>query len=659
MKNIFYLLLLISLTFSVPVSADDTEVSEEPETYTLSEVYVEGSSNFFSRLPERDLIKRPFTESPGLDAATSVIGRPEIEEMHPFSLVDAMNYVPGAWTETRGRKIKNFFSVRGQRYPYPGYLVDGAWFREFHEINYYMSAVNFDRIEILRSSSALLLGPGGLTGMINLVPREYESRESRFEGLYGTHGMYRLDASHGDRGEGYNYALSAGGYHTNGPSNRNAEENMTNLYGRLKWSINSNLTFSWSNFYLDGDRQMMTALPPANGTLQDRRESFDPMKTYVTVAKLRHQPDAQHTTELIFNYGSKRFDGHRINSDDWLENEYEYGSTIIYSMELNPNNTLRLSGLYNRWKTPTGKRFYVGNPGDISTYSAAVAGDHDSGKLKLSLGYRFTREYINEFGGFNVEGTSGPLKSVKVADEWSDPLHTVNLGASYDLAEMKSLFVNVAWGQLSSQPGLLDVTFQQPGAEDRFKVDIGYRQDIRSFGDVSFSGFYTYRNNAALVSSAKVVLDGIDYALYTNDDQKNYGLEMEIRSRRFKNGLQFFLNSTYMDTERTQNGNWLDDEEVPNFILNGGVTYIYRKFEMGLYAKHLSEYENERFLPAGSPPAPLGDFTDYTAQITYYHDLRTKIYMRMENITGDEYSTVAGYPRDGSLFSLGLVKTFN
>ena len=471
MTKVFYFLLLIMLILNVPVSAESTE---ETDTKSLSDIVVTAPADRFSSLPERDLIERPFTESPGLDTATTVIGRPEIEEMNPYSLVDAMNYVPGSWTETRGRKIKQFFSVRGQRYPYPGYLIDGAWFREFHEITYYMSAANFDRIEILRSSSALLLGPGGLTGMVNLVPRVYDLKETQLDGVYGKHDMYRANISHGNTGDKFNYALSIGQYHTDGPSDRNAEENMTNLYGRLEWLINNKFTLSWSNFYLDGDRQMMTALPPASGSLQTRLDSYDPMESYVSVAKVRYQPDDRQIAEALINYASKRFYGHRVGSSDWLENEYEYGASIVYSRELNKQNILRISGLFNRWVTPTGKRFYVGNPGDIRTYSVAAVDDHDFGRLDISFGYRFTKEYIKEFGGFNVEGTSGPLMAVKVADEWGDPLHTLNLGASFALSDTRGLFGNVAWGQLASQPGLLTADFKMPGSEDRLKIDLGF-----------------------------------------------------------------------------------------------------------------------------------------------------------------------------------------
>ena len=652
---ILLVLLLHNTTF-----AADTSEHDEPEVYRLPDIRVTApNESDYTRLPERNLIVRPMTESPGLDTATSVIGRKEIEEQHAYSVVDAMNYVPGAWTETRGRKVKQFYSVRGQRYPYPGYLVDGAWFREFHEINYYLSAANFDRIEILRSSSALLLGPGGLTGMVNLVPRVYNRKETQAEGQYGTLNTYRGNVTHGNQDKEYSYGVGVGYFHTDGASERNATENMLNLYGRLQYRLTSHLSLSWSNYFLRGDRELQLALPPASNVLQTRRDSFDPMQTYVTVVKLRHEQDGgNQATELIANYGGRRFDAHRIGSPDWLEEDYEYGTSIIHSRELDSNNTLRFTGLFHRWVTPTGKRFYVGNPGDIRTYSAAIVDEHDFGRFDASIGYRYSREHIEEFGGFNVEGSSGPLKAVKVNDKWSDPLHAVNLGASFEVTGTMSLFGNAAWGQLAAQPGMLDLSLNQPGAEDRYKYDLGARWHGESYGDLILSGFYTRRNDAALVSKTTVLLSGEPYALYTSDDQENYGLEIDFRSCLFSNGLQFFFNATVMQTHRTTSGVWIDDREVPELILGGGVLYRKNNFDLSLYAKHLGEYENERFLPAGSPSVPLGAFTDLTGQVTYKYSPDTEIFARVENMIDDEYSTVAGYPHEGALFYVGAVKRF-
>ena len=659
MRLRYYIAILLTFLLHNTSFAADTSEPDESNVYHLPDVRVTASDESnYTRLPDRDLIVRPMTESPGLDTAISVIGRKEIEEQHAYSVVDAMNYVPGAWTETRGRKVKQFYSVRGQRYPYPGYLVDGAWFREFHEINYYLSAANFERIEILRSSSALLLGPGGLTGMANLVPRVYNQKETQIEGQYGTLNTYRANVTHGNQKDKFSYGVGAGYFHTDGASERNATENMLNIYGRLQYRLTSHLSLSWSNYFLYGDRELQLALPPASNVLQTRRDSFDPMKTYVTVVKLRHEKESDQATELIASYGGRRFDGHRIGSPDWLEKDYEYGLSVIHSRELTSNNTLRITGLFHRWVTPTGKRFYVGNPGDIRTYSAAIVDEHDFGRFDTSIGYRFTREHVEEFGGFNVEGSSGPLRAVKVEDKWSDPLHAINLGASFEVTGTMSLFGNAAWGQLAAQPGMLDLDLNQPGAEDRYKYDLGARWRGESYGELILSGFYTRRNDAALVSRTIVLLDEEPYALYTSDDQESYGLEIDFRSRLFSSGLQFFLNATVMQTRRTMSGVWIDDREVPELILGGGILYRKDGFDLSLFAKHLGAYENERFLPPGSPPAPLGAFTDLTGQVTYRYSPDTEIFVRVENMINDEYSTVAGYPHEGALFYAGVVKRF-
>ncbi len=654
--------LLICMVLMCLVCLATSGLAADPnssESHTLPEITVTTPTEYgYMTLPERDLLERPFTESPGLETSTSVVGRQDIEQMHAYSVVDALNYIPGAWTETRGRKVKSFFSIRGQTYPYPGYLIDGAWFREFHEINYYLSAANFDRIDVVRSSSALLLGPGGMTGMVNLIPRSYSQSETQLETLYGTHNTLRGNITHGEAGENYNYGVSAGYYHTDGSSHMNARENMMNLYGRIEYDLSEDLTFSWVNYGLGGDRELKLAEPPASATLQTRKESFDPMYSYVTVAKLRHDPNDGGVTEVLGNYGGRRFDGHRVGSTDWLEEDYEYGGTFIHSEELTDDNTLRFSGLYNRWICPTGKRFYVGRPADIRTYSAMIADDHDFGRLDTSIGYRWTQEHVREFGGFNVEGSASGLTSVQVDDEWGDPLHAVNLGASYELADDKSLFGNVAWGQLSPQPGMLDANLQIPEDEDRYKFDLGVRKHFYGFGQASVTGFYVRQEDAALVSSSTVTVNGEPFALFENADRRNYGVEVEVQTNRFKNGLQFFGNVTAMRTERTYSGDWNKDQEIPDIIVGGGASYVYEKYEFLVFAKHLSSYENNRFLPSGSPPAPLGDYVDLGAQVTYRHDQNTEFFVRAENVTDDEYSTVPGYPHDGALFYAGFIKRF-
>jgi len=407
---------------------------------------------------------------------------------------------------------------------------------------------------------------------------------------------------------------------------------------------------------------MQLAESPANTTLQTRRDEYDPMRTYITVAKLRYEPTSESATEVLGNYGGRRFYAERVNSSyEALEEDYEYGTSVMHSQKLTENNTLRFGGLFNRWISPTGKRFYVGNPADIRTYSGVIVDDHDFGRLDTSIGYRYTREHWREFGGFNVEGAAGNLRNVQIDDEWSDPLHTANLGASYELTTDVSLFGNIGWGQITAQPGMFMVDgndYVMPDTENRWKFDLGVKKDFEQWGQASLTGFFVRQDNTAILTNNVVTVNGEEVGVFEEADRKNYGVELDLRSQRFANGLQVFFNATAMETERTRDGDWEDDEEVPNYILGGGISYLVDRLDIALFVNHLNEYQNQRFLPGGSDPASLGDFTAINSVVTYHCDPTTELYVRVDNITDDEYSTVAGYPHDGTQVYAGVVKRF-
>jgi len=658
--TIFFLFLFVFADKGL--SQESAQNPDDDNSYTLPELTVTGrDSNDYTTLPPRDLLKRPYTESPGLETATSVVGRKEIQQQKAYSVVDAMKYIPGAWTETRGRKVKDFFSVRGQRYPYPGYTIDGLWFREFHETNYFLSAANVERIEIVRSSSAMLLGPGGMTGMINIVPRDYTETETQIDTLFGTNNTSRTYLSHGSSGKNYSYAVGLGYHHTDGVG-ENARENMSNIYSRLVLKPTTDLTLFFNSFIIFGDRQLRLAEPPANNTLQTRRDSYDPMTTYLFVGKALYEPSDMASTDVSVGYANRRFYGHRNGLDFALEEDYEYTISAIQSLQLTERNILRIGGMFNQWESPTGKRFYVGRPADLYTVSGVVVDEHNFGRLILNAGYRISRTYYRQFGGFSVEGSGNEFKNVEeVSNEWEDPLHTISLSASYELTDEYTLFGNFTWGQIAAMPGMLDSDLKQPGTETRTKYDLGIKKRIENFGEAALTGFYVYQDEAALLDGETVLnLFGDEIAQYENADRDNFGLELDIHSNRFENGLQFFFNATAMQTRRTTDGDWGKDREIPEFILGGGTSYLFDDFELALFANHVSPYENERFLPGTSPPAPLGDFTEVNAQLTYYfgEEKRNSLFFRVDNIGDKHYSTVNGYPDYGRRFMGGISVVF-
>ena len=644
---------------------EPTQEGSSDKAVELPEVTVTAQrQNEYTILPPRDIIRRPWTESPGLLTATSVVGRYEIDKLDAYSIVDALEFVPGAWTESRGRKVKQFFSVRGQRYPYPSYTIDGAWFREFHETNYYLDATFFDRIEINRSSSAILLGPGSMTGIINLVPRRFSEPQTHWNSYYSSDNTWRTSVINGETKNNFGYIIGSSFRHTDGPDHENARENITNFYLGTTYKLHSDLTFDFNAFSFTGDRQLQLGEPPASTTLQTRKESYDPMHSYVFMGKAHYQASDTASTELTVNYAKRRFQGYRNSIPQGLEHDYEYGTGIIQSLKLSSDNTLRFGGLINHWESPTGKRFYVGNPADLTTYSGVIVDEHDFGRLDLNFGYRFSHTYINQFGGFNIEGSASGLSSVKVTDEWEDPLHMITFGTAYDLGADYSLYGNYTWGQISASPGMLTDDLQRPGVEQRNKFDLGIKKVWENFGEVSVTGFYVLQDDAALLSGGHVTVDNDDFALFENADRRNYGVETDLRTRRLENGLQFFINTVWMQTRRTggedQNGHWHTDEEVPEFILGGGGSYQFKDFELIAFVKQLCDYENERFLPGGSEPVHLGDFIRADVKLAYYFgkEKQNSTFFRVDNINDKSYSTVAGYPDEGRRYTAGVSLVF-
>ena len=123
------------------------QIDLKPEVVLIDSVDILGRK-------KNNYISVPTLESVSLQPVISMVSRQKIEKQGAISLIDAMKYMPGALTETRGRKVKQFFSVRGQRYPYPDYAINGIWQREFHEMPYFIFASDIEEVEIIRSSAA-------------------------------------------------------------------------------------------------------------------------------------------------------------------------------------------------------------------------------------------------------------------------------------------------------------------------------------------------------------------------------------------------------------------------------------------------------------------------------------------------------------------------
>jgi len=615
---------------------------------------------------ERNIIEKPNLESPGLEIITSTVTRRQIKKQGSKTLIEAMKFIPGALIESRGRKVKQFFSVRGQRYPYPDYAINGAWQREFLETPYFFAATDIERIEIIRSSAALLTGLSGLAGVINIVTREYNQPETMVELEAGSFGTARTHISHGAKVGNVAYATGVGFRHTDGPDQKHAVEEMSNFYGSVHWYPTKKLDIRFNLFHLNGRRELALAEPPAAARFQTELWTFEPFRTTLSNLKLFYQPTQRLSTQLQLYYTDRNptaiaedFENHQITRTS--EPDYEWGINLIQSVSWFTNNVLRFGGLYNHWLAPNGKRFYSGKRCDLETYSAVVVDEHRFGRLTVDAGLRWARTYLDEYGAFNINGSSKGFNNVvPVQDEWEPSIFQTSLGARYNLTSQLSLYSNLAAGGINPRRGSLDVNLQTPQNERRLKLDAGLRIRYPALGQFALTTFLVEQKNALVLSGQTAEKDNRIMELYQNRDQDQAGIEIEARLSPVYNLVEAFFNFTAMRSRAKIADEMVRNKELPQLIGSGGIYTQFHGFALTLLGKYVSSFESIRFVAnsAANPatPKPLGDFLtlDLTAGWTLGQRPQIRTYLEFRNLTNKKYSTVVGYPDFGRRFTLGV-----
>ncbi len=600
--------------------------------------------------------------------AVTTISAVEIEKQGAATLLDALKFVPGGWTESRGRKTKQFFSVRGQKYPYPDYSINGVWQKEFEETGYFLSALDIESIEIVRSSSALVKGLSGLTGVIDVKTKKPERETLSFLAKYGEQNNYLTSMQYGNKVNAVAFNTSFSLFGTDGPAGRNGKERIGNFHGNVDWKVNQNLQLTAGASYIRGLRQLVriddeTGAPK----FKNRRERYDPVRTLLTYMKMEYTGNDGSRTEWQTNMTNRNVDFALYNVSEetttWHdESDHELGINVLHSRPLSETNTLRIGGLYNHWVAPNGKRYYVGRRCNVHTFSGVIASEQKAGKFLFDGGLRLIGGHIVEWGGFGIEGSpSGfqqvdPIKDEPAPVEWQSVL-----GASYVLSGTASLHCNFSGGTIAPRQGSLNDEGETPGKEGRFQYDLGFRYKTPNRSEVTVSPFYSRRNNS-IGFSGQTLVTGNDLVmeLYENIDKRTYGIEMSAKMNVPSLNSYVFGNALFMKGEKEEDGEMTEDEKLPGIILNTGVYFDYSGFDANLFVNYTGPYANNRFAnPAWvreNGDVPLGDFVaaDLTAGYTFPGRMNTRLFVEVKNVLDENYMTVAGFPDPGRLFMAGM-----
>lgn len=651
-----------SRTIKVTVGGDAeirVTIRLTPTVLPMGQVQVTGTGY-------RDVFEVPDVKSEALDLSVSQVPRSVINQQQSKTLVDALNYIPSAMIETRGRKVKQFLSFRGQRYPYPDYAIDGVWQKEFLELPYFFFSRDIESIEVIRSSAVLLTGLSTMAGVVNVRTREYEERETNCRLEYGSYQSMRGHISHGAQVKALSYATGVGFYKTNGPAKKNAAEQVANAYGKIKWEPNKNFYLQSSAFYLSADRELLLAQPPADPTYWQKLDAYDPVNAMLFTLTSRYTIHKKAATEFKVSYADRKPDYKSLNllngvTTRYSEPDHELNLNVIQAISPFTENTLRLGFFYNHWVAPNGKRFYYGKTCDTETVAGVIMDEQRLGRLYLDAGLRWEKTHWNQYGAFSInESTKGLTKVTPVVDEWQRPMIMGTLGAAFHFTETFSLHAHAALGQVEPRAGTMTTDLVEPAKENQIKADLGVETTDRRWGKVSLVYFLTRQNDAiALSGTTKTVNDRV-LELYLNRDQYSTGLEAEWQSAPWWQRVRSFANLTFIQAKAEKNGQMVRNEEYPQWIASAGIYRQAKFLEANLLGKYLSGFKGSQFLPVGLAPQPLGDFINLDVILTWnvLPSSRTQLFVEVRNLINEKYATSIGYPDFGRRLNLGLNKTW-
>ena len=636
----------------------------------------------------RDVVQYPRLESPGLSASSSTVNDSAIERQGAKNLIQALQYVPGAFVESRGKKVKQFVSFRGQKYPYPTYAIEGAWQNEFQELPYFFSSGDIERIDITRSSAALLSSLTSLSGVVNVTLKKFDTPTTQYDVEYGSFETYHAHLLHGSTVPScigpVQYSAGVTAEHTDGPTGKNAAQNLMNFYGYTGLNPVKNLKLDFRLFHLYGKREMQkfenppetnlskAAVAAPDPTIDPFHATFFNLKSFyvfnpkASLEAITYYTDRSSTFESAKVYTKKdsiRY--YDAKTKKWIfpdtlttlppktmDNDWEWGLNITQALSLFDNNVLRVGGLYNHWTAPNGKRYYSGYRCENQTISFVLVDEHRLGKWNLDAGLRGARTYNDEYtvvkDAYDNSLEPGALKTASVIRNTWDPLAlNGNFGASYDILENLSLHANLAFGTIAARIGTLDTSYNKPADENRVKVDVGTTFD-NTWGKATLTGFYTYRKDALLMSSRMDTLpDGRIYSLYRNRNIDVKGVEVDVRSAEIYNIATIFANAMVKKSP------YDSLENTPDQIVSAGLSLQRFGLSLDVLGKYVSAFENKRFSPDGALH-PLGDFGTMDVVLGYLLSPSTRAFVRIENLTDDKYSTAIGYPDFGRRMAVGI-----
>jgi vitamin B12 transporter len=639
----FVLVILIGAAASVCAQDTSRSVSADGDQLPEAEPVVVSATRF-------DI---PLDQSP---ASVSVIGSEDIDHKQIERVSDALREVPGlsvVQTGTPGQLTSVF--MRGLPSQDMQVLLDGIPINQglagqFDFAN--LTTDNIDRIEVARGPQSTIYGPRALSGVVQIFTKQGSGPPGitlSEEG--GTYDTFRETlASDGKIGQ-FDYSLGASRIDTDNARPNNAYRN-TSMITDVGWSANDQARIGGLFAYSEsetGNPNTIFAPKPVDHFLTEK---------WFIAPHVDLRIDDWWEHKFTFDYDEER-QVNNPNFDGFVPGTIFVGptralftrATIDYQNDLRPVSWLTVtSGFFYNWVRAGQERPFI----------LQIFGPQP----------RFISDHTDETAGF-LQVTLTPIQNLifvaggridhfnQFGDVW-----TYRIASSYKIDKTDTtLHASVATG--FSPPSSQDKIFRfnpfpgQPLPVLEPEKDFGWDAGIEQrFWERRVTVGATYFHNDL---SNVIGFNGLFETLNLGAAETQ-GVETELRAAPITD-LTLTASYTYLEAEKTSSADIGAPEgsrlpRRPRNEVYVSASYLWcKKLRTTLEAKWVNAREelNPNFI---GPNFDIEDYNFVNFAAEYEINPHMSIFGRVDNLTGEHYSEVFGFPALGTAAYAGMKLRF-
>ena len=576
----------------------------------------------------------PLDQSP---SSVSVIDSPDIDRKQIERVGDALREVPGlsvVQTGTPGQLTSVF--TRGLRSEHTQVLLDGIPVNQGLQgaFNFAdLTTDNIERIEVVRGPQSILYGPRALAGVIQIFTKQGEETPgATFAAEGGSYGTFRESVQSDGKIDMFDYSFGASRLDTDNARPNNQYRN-TAAIADVGWSpnetvrISSLFTYSLSD---TGNPNTIFNPKPIDNFLTERW-------LIAPHVDLRINDWWEH--KIIFSYDHER-QLNDPNEDGFVgpTRALFERTTIDYQNDLRPASWLTLTSGFFYTRVNAGQerpfvlQIFGPQPTFISDHTEETAGFLQAtltpvDNLIFVGGGRF--DHFNQFGDVWTYRFAGSYK----IDKTNTTLHSsVATGFSPPSSQDK-IFGNNFGLQPEKDLGW-DAGFEQRLWENKVTVGATYfHNDLSNL--IGFNGLFQTLNLGAA---------------------ETQGLETELRAMPIAD-LVFTASYTYLDAKKTSSADISQPQGArlprrPRNEVYISASYLWwKKLRTTIAAKFVNAREELNF---GGPNFDIEDYSFVNVAAEYEINPHISIFGRIDDLTGEHYAEVFGFPNLGTAAYAGM-----